>query len=149
LFPKNHNNGSDISKEIDCIQKIMRQHKEFGTNLNNKCKIFLVSDRNETLESLKEWVPQNTNCTALVANHEADTQGLFEEHGPFAMRGFFQDLALAAHANGGFIGAINQRSSSADLFHELYEYNHYDLYHKKEENKVTVPIIQCNVPKHK
>ena len=76
----------------------------------------------------------HTQCSPVIAQHDVEKveKGLFAEHGPFALKGFFHDLALAAHANGGFIGALpDQGSSSAALIQELYEYNHYVVKERK------------------
>jgi hypothetical protein len=131
-----------VSKEVECIQKILQKHRDIGTNITN-CKIFLLSDRNATVQSIKEWIQQNTECRPVVAEHGMDSAGLFPEHGPFAMKGFFQDLALAAQANGGYIGGIQKASSSADLVRECYEYNHYILNHGKEN---PMPLLHCGIP---
>ena len=87
----------------------------------------------------------------MIAKHDVEDKGLFAEHGPFAMKGFFQDLALAAHANGGFIGALaNAKSSSADLIRDLYEYNHYLLNSNNNDGRDTAGSpLHCGIPKHK
>jgi hypothetical protein len=110
-----------------------------------------MSDRNATLEGLKAWIPQHTKCRPVIAKHDVEDKGLFAEHGPFAMKGFFQDLALAAHANGGFIGALaNAKSSSADLIRDLYEYNHYVLNSNNNDGRDTAGSpLHCGIPKHK
>jgi hypothetical protein len=131
-----------VSKEVECIKNILKQHRDLGTNLTD-CKIFILSDRIATVESLKEWIPHNTECKPVIADHGMDTPGLFAEHGPFAMRGFFKDLALAAQANGGYIGGIQKGSSSADLVRECYEYNHYNLNHRKKNH---IPLLHCGIP---
>ncbi len=106
-----------------------------------------MSDRRATLEKLTEWIPQNTKCSPVVAKHDVEDAGAFQEHGPFALKGFFQDLALAAHTNGGFIGApAIAKSSSADLFRDLYEYNHHVLNMEKEG--IRLPL-NCEIPKYK
>jgi len=100
--------STDVSEETHCIQDIIKQHETIGTNLDN-CKIYLMSDRQATLEGLELWITQHTKCSPVIAKHDAE-KGRFYEHGPFAVKTFFQDLAFAAHTNGCFIGAL------ADLF---------------------------------
>lgn len=108
-----------------------------------------MSDRQATLEGLELWIRQHTKCSPVIAKHDAEV-GRFNEHGPFAMKGFFQDLALAAHANGGFIGALaGQRCSSADLIRDLYEYNHFVANDGRYgRDNVGSPLL-CGIPKHK
>ena len=123
----------------------MKQHEAIGTNLD-KCRIFLMSDRQTTLDGLEQWITQHTKCNPVIAKHDTE-KGKFYEHGPFAMKGFFQDLALAAHTNGGFIGALAvEKCSSADLIRDLYEYNHFVLNDGKDN--VGSPL-HCGIPKHK
>jgi hypothetical protein len=133
---------------VECIQNILHKHGDIGTNLD-KCNIFLLSDRNVTLESLREWILHHTGCRPIIADHILES-GLFAEHGPFATMGFFQDLALAAHANGGYIGAMDFASSSADLVRELYEYNRYVLNHSlMRKQNTSLPALHCSIPRYK
>ena len=106
-----------------------------------------MSDRKATLDGLTDWIPQHTKCNPFIAKHDVEDKGLFAEHGPFALKGFFQDLALAAHTNGGFIGALAEsKSSSADLIRGLYEYNHFSIH----DSGAGIPApLHCGVPKHK
>jgi len=138
--------GSDVSKEIDCIKSIIKQHESIGTDMIH-CKVLLVSDRILTIKNLEEWISQNITCKSIRANHNADIDeaGQFREHGPFALVGFFEDLALGAHANGGYIGASGA-SSSADLFHELYEYNRVVGNRNRKED---LPHLACFIPKRR
>jgi hypothetical protein len=106
-----------------------------------------MSDRKATLDGLTDWIPQHTKCNPIIAKHDVEDKGLFAEHGPFALKGFFQDLALAAHTNGGFIGAVKAfKCSSADLIRDLYEYNRII---SNEETGVSLPHLSCTIPKHK
>eukprot|EP00588_Corethron_pennatum_P024495 CAMPEP_0194315418 /NCGR_PEP_ID=MMETSP0171-20130528/12239_1 /TAXON_ID=218684 /ORGANISM="Corethron pennatum, Strain L29A3" /LENGTH=333 /DNA_ID=CAMNT_0039071239 /DNA_START=391 /DNA_END=1392 /DNA_ORIENTATION=- len=134
--------GSGVSKEIDCIESIIKQHESIGTDMTN-CKVFLMSDRIPTIINLKKWITQNMTCKPVIAYHNAniDGAGQFREHGPFALVGFFEDLALGAHANGGYIGASPlARLSSSDLFRELYDYNRVV---GNENRKEDLPHLTC------
>lgn len=145
---KDHINGTDTFFERKCIQNITRQHEIKGTNLDN-CKIYLMSDRNTTLTDLSEYISQETKCTPVIAHHDEETQrGKFVEHGPFALKGYFQDLALAAHANGGFIGNLKTtKSSSSSLVQMLYEYNH--VVNNGGGNNDGNPPLLCGIPKNR
>ena len=143
---KDHVDGSDISYEIKCIQDVIKQHETRGTALDN-CKIYLMSDRKATIDNLKEWIPLNTKCNPVIAKHDMNDVGHFVENGPYAMKGFFEDLALAAYTNGGFIGHLaDQVSTASDLIHELYIYNHFVLNSQRQPTQES-PII-CGIPKH-
>lgn len=144
---KDHINGTDTFYERKCIQNITRQHEIKGTNLDN-CRIYIMSDRNTTLNDLSKYISRETKCKPVVARHDIDN-GKFVEHGPFALKGYFQDLALAAHANGGFIGNLKTtKSSSSSLVQILYEYNHV-VHNGGKFDDGTNPPLFCGLPKHR
>jgi len=110
-----------------------------------------MSDRNATLMDLSAYILSETKCLPVIADHdEMDESGKFKEHGPFALKGYFQDLALAAHANGGFIGNLkNTKSSSSSLVQKLYEYNHVVRNGVDGSSQDKNPPLTCGLPKHR
>jgi hypothetical protein len=88
--------------------------------------------------------PMPFPCRGIVVEHTNVSHSFKEEHGPFAGRGYFQDLALAtSQARDGFIGA--NRSSSM-LVRELIEYHRhmeaYHAWHDKKTNQTLQPERQ-------
>ena len=63
---------------------------------SSSCTVYLMADRQETLETLTN-VTRSLHCTPVrVEQHVPTDTVISAEHGPFAGMGFFQDLALAA-----------------------------------------------------
>lgn len=120
-----HNNpekdGSDISREVACIDMIF---EEMGYNAslgNEHCSIYVMSDRRATLENIIE-PSQNRMCDTIEVEHLQKTEGAREEHGPFAGAPFFRDLLLVSqHARDAFIH-VHGSSSSALVF-EIITYD--------------------------
>lgn len=134
--------GCDIEKEIKCIRKIFRNvngpKKDSVAAANEltkkKCILSVMSDRECTVKRIITWLKNNygksiergdtdfqwcSSVSVKTANHEKG-DGLFEEHGPNAGTGFFQDLALASQSTSAFIGTGR---TSSDLLLELIEFN--------------------------
>jgi hypothetical protein len=90
------------------------------------CVVYLLSDRQLTIDILKTYIETKWNkCHVVLATHKTDsdtdtdnnnnktttTNGHYQEHGPFAGTGFFQDLIVASQARHGFIGHCYRTSS--------------------------------------
>ena len=135
--------GCDIEKEIKCIRKIFRNVNRPNKDISvvaaselkkKKCILTVMSDRECTVKRIITWLKNNygksiergdtdfqwcSSVSVKTANHEKG-DGLFEEHGPNAGTGFFQDLALASQSTSAFIGTGR---TSSDLLLELIEFN--------------------------
>jgi hypothetical protein len=117
--------GSDVSAETDCVQKILDLHYQqqqqwpYTNNSTTRgCALYIMSDRVPTVNGLVDFATNKT-CRAVTVTHAQEETGSFVENGPFAGAGFFLDLALVTHARTGFVGMM--RSSSA-LVDEIIEY---------------------------
>jgi hypothetical protein len=104
--------GSNVQAEIRCLQKLLPRR---GT----PCTVFLMSDREATLERLQSWLQEDHLCRVVVYPHEATSLKQLSaesdaEHGPFAGMLFLADLATASQARTGVIGDFT-RSSTALL----------------------------------
>jgi hypothetical protein len=116
--PNNSDDGSDISLEAMCLDKLLRGQ--------NHCALYLMSDRVKTLEALQAYAPQCqhvmvTRQQPSSPNQTTDLSAtrIIPEHGPFAGAGYFEDLATVSQARSAFISGF--RSSSL-LVDELMEY---------------------------
>jgi hypothetical protein len=88
------------------------------------CTVYILSDRPLTIEKPKDYISRKyQHCTSIVATHVQDTQGVgyYQEHGPFARTGIFQDLMVASQAHDGFIGHC--RRTSSQLLRELMNHD--------------------------
>jgi hypothetical protein len=104
--------GSYIPDEIKCLSKLL----PFSNSPS--CRVYVMSDREKTIELLTEWLLQR-NCSVVTANHDTGN-GPVKEHGPWAGAGFLQDLELTGKARHGVVGD-KHRSSTALLIH-IVEY---------------------------
>lgn len=118
--------GKDIDKEVQCLNTILTEHQQ----QEQPCQVFIMSDRNLTVQALVDHTNQR-GCSPVIANQHEEDKGLFAEHGPFALKGFFQDLALVQLAQSAFIGHCEDFSTSSDLVRELIEYNHIAMGYEK------------------
>lgn len=99
------NDGCNISEETACIQQILANK----TAASEPTTLSLMSDRQCTIDRLKDKFHDPPTFTALIADH--DEGGKFSpEHGPYAGLGYFQDMALLSEVRGGFVGS--SRSST-------------------------------------
>lgn len=128
-FDSRHN-GSNIDDEIHCLDTVIDQLQTTRVGNLPNCSIFVMSDRNLTIEGIKQYAKVK-GCSTVVAEHQED-EGMTTEHGPFALKGFFQDLGLVQYAQSGFVGHCGS-STSSDLVRELIEYNHISSHRNRQE----------------
>ena len=106
--------GADLRREIRCLHQLLTHRAK-----HQACQVVVLSDRVATLQGLQSYLPQQLNCSMLVASHETNSTSSFShEHGPFAGAGFFTDLALASQVKDGVV-TTGQRSSSMLLAERL------------------------------
>eukprot|EP00977_Amphora_coffeiformis_P026495 scaffold27147_cov160-Amphora_coffeaeformis.AAC.2 len=107
--------GANITEELKCLKSSIREMVLL--NLTS-CRIFMISDRTQTLEALQNWFANSAlECTVVQTRHDvhAKESGLEAEHGPFAGAGFVQDLELASREASKSLNAVwigHGRSSS-------------------------------------
>jgi len=131
-----HDEGSKIKRESKCLDGMLKSMLP-PTNYSISCDILLLSDRQNTLTTLQDYIASTyPQCHAVVAKHDNDTSWR-PEHGPFAGIGFYQDLAMVNTAmkslswlhlqlpQVGFIGSKHR--SSSQLVREILAY-HYEGY---------------------
>jgi hypothetical protein len=110
--------GGVTSNERKCLKSML------DINDRSPCIIYLMSDREVTIERLSTYIPTKWPfCTPIVATHvqQADNAGHYLEHGPFAGTGFFQDLIVGSQARDGLIGSCSRTSTL--LLRELVQYD--------------------------
>lgn len=100
--------GSDVSSEKKCLHELLNETK-------GPCSVYIMSDRQITVELLKEYIENVLKCSAIVEeSSKTDTSNksllAFAEHGANPGEGFWRELALVSSARYGFIGS--GRSSS-------------------------------------
>jgi hypothetical protein len=120
------NTGKNISRESECLDEIfsaLGHQRNDGTAANTTCKVFLMSDRENTVTRLSQFVVEAWNCTAIVVAGKERGSGLTSEHGAFAGVGYFQDLAMARVARNGFVGNCDR--SSSQLLQSLIAYDRH------------------------
>jgi hypothetical protein len=103
------------------------------------CHIYVMADRPTTLQLLLEEINTTTSCTYSTIQRNSSTGISFSsEHGPFAGRGYWEDLYLATQARHGMVsfhmyprlhGLV--RTSSALVreiieFRRIIEYYYYN-----------------------
>ena len=96
--------GSDISLDESCMKKVIANRTDYSM----PCIVFAMSDRAATRERLPLALAE-FNCTAVFSNNTTGGSSVRYEHGPFAGRGYYEDLALVRNARRGFM-APNVRS---------------------------------------
>jgi hypothetical protein len=106
--------GSDIVAEKKCISDLLNGRE-------GPCAVYLMSDRDVTVDLLKHHVEDERMCATIVDTTDNGNStgfaGKFAEHGPNP-GGFWKELALVSSARDGFIGI--QRSSSKLLEEQMY-----------------------------
>jgi hypothetical protein len=112
------NDGSVIRHESQCLRELLRKDDVMP------CTVYILSDRPLTIEKVKDYISRKyQHCMPIVATHVQDTQsdGYYQEPGPFAGTRFFQDLMVASQARDGFIGQCHRTLSQ--LLRELMEHD--------------------------
>ena len=102
------------------------QYAFFANNTSTRpCTVYLMSDRQLSIEKLSAVV-QNTSCTVQHVTNHTSTALQLADHGSFAGAGFWQDWALAINARvGGIAFHMNRRAylrTSTSLVREVIEF---------------------------
>lgn len=105
--PRNEYTGEDISMEIDCIEKLLKQHGK-----NRPCHVCLMSDRPLTVQRLTEWTANSTACTTFSVKHDSVVHAKEKEHGPHAGLGFLQELSVCGGKSNAVVGNSHGSTSS-------------------------------------
>jgi hypothetical protein len=97
--PPSRGDASEISLELLCMERLLlnRLHPQ------DPCKVVIMTDREVTKPLLARALQETYNCTALSANTTQGSASFRTEHGPFAGRGYFEDLALVMQTRTGFL----------------------------------------------
>eukprot|EP00578_Thalassiosira_sp_NH16_P027899 CAMPEP_0181083680 /NCGR_PEP_ID=MMETSP1071-20121207/4290_1 /TAXON_ID=35127 /ORGANISM="Thalassiosira sp., Strain NH16" /LENGTH=549 /DNA_ID=CAMNT_0023165361 /DNA_START=23 /DNA_END=1669 /DNA_ORIENTATION=+ len=115
-----------------------------NSNDNNPptpCHVYLMSDRPKTVSLLTDLVGNVTHCTNTFVGQElqlpngASSPSFWNEHGPRAGRGFWQDVALSIHARDGMIAFQPNRvlcRTSTALVREMVEFKRVLEHHYQE-----------------
>lgn len=116
--------GTNITEELNCLKSLIREMELL--NLTS-CRLFMLSDRPQTLMALAAWFSDSAvACTVVQARHDAHAKeaGLEAEHGPFAGAGFVRDLELASEGASKSLNAawIGHGRSSSKLLLEWVTY---------------------------
>jgi hypothetical protein len=107
--------GSDIAAEKECLSELLNGRE-------GPCAVYIMSDRDITVELIKNYVENVLMCIAIVDSSDDNSAGFdgkFSEMGSNP-GGFWKELALVSSARYGFIGV--QRSSSK-LLQEQMQYH--------------------------
>ena len=137
--PRKFDYGSNLEQELRCLNETLQ-----STERSRPCVVYLMTDRERTLQSLMSTIESTTACTVIIANHTKG-ESYSSEHGPFAGIGYFQDLALAANARHAMIAPHKHKKipfrSSSGLILELIEFR------RQMEDPNTTPdsIFVCKV----
>ena len=139
-----NDNGTRVLREKKCLQQVF-QKLSVGTAASNRtCNVYLMSDREPTIELLTAYLKTNTTCNPIVADHKTG-KGLTGEHGPFAGRGYFDDLDMGRQARDGFVGHCGR--SSSQLLWELIEYDRVEDAMKSNISLSSYPdLVTCCLP---
>ncbi len=111
---KNSDNGSNVDREIKCLQKMLLR-------ASRPCRVYAISDRPRALMGILDAATE-MGCAVSITNHSnfGLGQSFSLEHGPYAGAGLFLDLLLASKARHGLIGT---RRSSTMLLAELIAFD--------------------------
>jgi hypothetical protein len=134
------------------------------------CTIYLMSDRNLTIDLLTPIIQDEYHCRVQVANHTTTTTTttnpsisattttktrkrkaariMPKEHGPFAGVGYWQDWALAIQARTGFISFHLQPRTfvrtSSSLMREVIEFRRVVEYLKEQVTITTTTTLRSD-----
>lgn len=113
--------GSNIDKERYCLGKVLNE-----SHHQSSCRVVLMSDRIATLELLSAFLSRvYPHCIVVIPAHDTG-ESFVSEHGPFAGKGFYQDIYLVNQtlsiptSTTVFIGSYLR--SSSQLIRELMVY---------------------------
>lgn len=98
--------GTDIAEELTCLEKAIPAIK----TRTNPCVVFIMTDRQAARDMLVTTLQTQFNCTTIISQNTTLGRSTFHtDHGDFAGRGYFQDLAVARHARSGFLSPGRKR----------------------------------------
>ena len=123
LHSRHPKNGMDTYTwpEEMCIMKF-----ENATTKTKPCLYYLMSDREVTLDLLKKAIQNKTHCKVRMVSDRSQGESFSNEHGPFAGRGYWEDVSLAIQARHGMIAFhMHKRHlvrTSTALVRELVEF---------------------------
>jgi len=104
-----------------CIMKF-----ENATTKTKPCLYYLMSDREVTLNLLNKAIQNKMHCKVRMVGKRSQGKSFSNEHGPFAGRGYWEDVSLAIQARHGMIAFhMNRRHlvrTSTAIIRELVEF---------------------------
>ena len=132
--------GSFVPNEKKCLQSLIE--KLSGKTPSNVCRVYLMSDRQETISILSQWLRQR-NCIPMSVSHGERGAVMRSEHGPWTGIGFLQDLASTSLARTAVVGDV--RRSSFMLLVELIAFDR--MIQAWKEGKSEIPDLEiCELP---
>jgi len=152
LHSRHSNNGldgSDISKELQCLHQVLaanrrRQHANNNNNNQTRCILYIMSDRSVTVDRFRN--DTSHGCTVATVRRDEAAQKAEHtgpsEHGPFAGLGYFQDVVLTMQANSAFLG--QPRSSTAFVV-AMIEYRRKLSAWENGDERTIEPLVRCEV----
>ncbi|KAL7568044.1 hypothetical protein ACA910_020764 [Epithemia clementina (nom. ined.)] len=161
--------GSIIKDEAHCLNLLLKnkssslldeqersrpwlQYNNGQSNRHSNCTVYLLSDRELTMDKLSDWVQQelpfcHVRRTFLVASIEKNVTAIRPiEHGPNPGIGFFNDLALGVQARTAIIG--DEHQSSFKLLQELITYDRLmeAILGQETSQSWPDPLLFCRLP---
>jgi len=135
------------------------------TNDNNvTCLVYLMSDRSKTLQLLSKAIQKGfLNAETLspcmvrsVGANQSKAASFSKEHGPFAGRGYWEDVALTTRARNGMVAyhvhPRNYPRTSTSLVREIVEFRRLlEFYgsHNTAGERLPPPFLECTNPRKK
>jgi len=123
--------------EKKCIERIMNEtFCKLPNNNSSSCRWYVMSDREVTLQLLSNYILNKTSCQleTLSSSRQASKQNpsfqndtsFRDEHGLFAGRGYWEDLALCRQARRGMVSFHQTRRkyarTSTSMVREFIEF---------------------------
>lgn len=120
--------GATIRRETECLDRVLR-------NTSGFCQVMILSDRPKALDGMMGYLlntSRYSHCHTLVAPHDIGNS-FSREHGVFAGKGFYQDLAMVSNqtrhiptSSVAFIGSKHR--SSSQLVREVMTFQLHQQY---------------------
>jgi hypothetical protein len=89
--------GHSIDIDESCMNTVL-----FNKTVGRPCIVYTMTDRLATKQQLPEALA-HFNCTAIFSKNTTAGKSRNSEHGPFAGRGYYEDLAIVRNARQGFM----------------------------------------------
>jgi hypothetical protein len=89
--------GHNIGLDKSCMKTVLTNQ-----TAGKACIVYTMTDRLATKQQLPEALA-HFNCTAIFSKNTTAGKSHSSEHGPFAGRGYYEDIALAQYARQGFM----------------------------------------------